>query len=318
MANKDKLANRLDPLRDKHYRDLRNKHIARLSITYLAPLLLLIIFLNYEYIELIDESENRHILSIAESQSRILDIYIHERLINLMNIIDGPFITEQPDNEELNFFLMQLQKDSDSFIDLGFFDSSGIQISYAGPLKFLEKKDYSKEKWFIALVSSPDRYVITDIYLGLRKAPHFTIAVKRQINGNIWIFKSSLDPAVIYESITSFEKSQDVNIAIINSLNEYQLVRNNIGRLLDISPFSPPKTPHTGIEIRLKDKQKLKYAYSWLNRVNWAVIVFPSISGASWYSNNKVVNLIIASILVTILIIAIIFFPLEKSCCYGI
>lgn len=312
MLKKNSLIGKLDPLRDKHYRDLRKKHILRLSITYLAPFLLLLIFLNYEYIELIDESENRHILSVAESQSRILDIYLQERLVNLMNIIDGPYITDQPDNEELDFFLKQLKKDSDSFIDLGFFDSTGIQISYAGPLKFLEKKDYSKEKWFINLLKSHNRYVITDIYLGLRKAPHFTIAVKREINGNFWIFKSSLDPAIIYRSITSFEKSQDVNISIINAYGEYQLVREDIGNLLEISPFAPPFTNSDGIETAKYNNHNVKYAYSWLTNVNWAVIVFPKNYGIGWFQNNKITNLIIASVLVIILLILIIIFRSKK------
>jgi two-component system NtrC family sensor kinase len=61
------------------------------------------------------------------------------------------------------------------------------------------------------------RYIITDIYPGLRNKPHFTIAVKRTIDDDRFILlKSSLDPQTIYENITSFEQSQDVDIYIVN------------------------------------------------------------------------------------------------------
>lgn len=48
-------------------------------------------------------------------------------------------------------YLEDLRRVSDAFIDLGFFDSSGVQVAYAGPHPSLESRDYREEDWYVAL-----------------------------------------------------------------------------------------------------------------------------------------------------------------------
>lgn len=168
-----------NPLKEKYYRELRRKYLFRLSLTYIAPSIILILFFIYQYISLSDASRSKHILSVAESQSKILDIFLKERVGNLINLIDVQFKSDEQSKGAMDSYLIDLKRNSESFIDIGFFNSSGIQANYSGPEAFLEYKDYSDEEWFKNLLDGDKRYVITDIYLGLRNKLHFTIAVKK-------------------------------------------------------------------------------------------------------------------------------------------
>ena len=169
---------------EKHYRELRWKHFFRLFITYVAPLIILTFFFRYQYKSLLDESRSLHMKSIAENLSNTLDLFLRERVVNLINIIDDPRISIPPTSSVMHSYLEKLKRDSDTFIDVGFFDSTGMQTAYAGPLTGLENRDYSHEQWYLTLKQQKERFIITDNYLGFRNQPHFTIAIKRLIQGS--------------------------------------------------------------------------------------------------------------------------------------
>ncbi len=63
------------------------------------------------------------------------------------------------------------------FTDLGIVDETGRQVAYEGPFQ-LANADYSQAPWFQAAKSRP--YYISDVIIGLRGHPHFTVAVKIQ------------------------------------------------------------------------------------------------------------------------------------------
>jgi len=45
----------------------------------------------------------------------------------------------------MEVYLQNLRQVSDAFIDVGFLNTEGIQIGYAGPFSYLQGKDYSDE-----------------------------------------------------------------------------------------------------------------------------------------------------------------------------
>lgn len=259
-------------LRDKHFRELRRNQLIRLSFTYLFPFIILIIFFQIEFNTLGHESQILRLKAIAENQANILDLFLKERLVNLRNLIDNPNLQIPPSNKDMDFYLRELQRDSDAFIDVGFFNKKGVQIAYAGPLELL-KKDYSEEPWYINLLNSEKRYIFTDIYLGFRHNPHLTIAVKRREDNPSLVMKASLDPKKIYEYMTYTEQAGDVNISIINRKGHYQLVPSNEGKVLSPSPFKPAFASKLDISKAVYDKESITYAYGRLDEVDWAVIV---------------------------------------------
>lgn len=300
------------PLREKHYLDLRRGFIIRLASLYLLPLVVLIAFFIYQYSALIGESRARHFMSVAESQSRILDIYLKERVGNILSLIDSPEMEFPPSEQKIGTYLSKLKRDSEAFIDLGFFDTTGVQTLYSGPLLYLAKKDYSREDWYIRLRNGSKRHVITDIYPGLRNEPHFTIGVSRSVMGKSYFLKSSLDPAKIYEYMTSLEKSQDVYISIINKAGQYQLVDSKIGKPLGNTPYMPKDSASVGIKIANVNGDNIEFAFSKLAGSDWYVLVQSRDDGDGGAISADYSNIIIVSLLIILVLIGIIFFRSKR------
>lgn len=296
-----------NPHTKKMFSTMRRNYFIRLTMIYVLPLFLLISYFFYQYNELMSKSRELHLQSIAESKSRLLDIYLIERVNNVINAIENPELKYPIDSLTLNKILNDLKKQSDAFIDIGYFGTTSIQKLYSGPLSQLINKDYKNEVWFQNLNKSEKKYIITDIYLGLRKAPHFTIGVKKRINGSNYIFRISCDPQKIYYYMTSTEKAKDVNILIINQEGIYQLVPSSLAEPMRLSPYKPQKEKTLGVSEYDYNGTNGKYAFSWLNEVNWAVITIEKPESVKIFLNQQI-TLIIASSAVIVLLMLIIFF----------
>ncbi|MFH2035955.1 MAG: cache domain-containing protein, partial [Candidatus Zixiibacteriota bacterium] len=204
------------PFNEKHYIEYKRKNIIRLLLTYLTPFIILAIYFFYQYDAMVTDSQQLHLKATAENQSNTFDLFITERIVNLSNLINDPRFNIPPSTEDMTRYLNRLKQNSQAFTDIGFFDSSGVQIAYAGPFPSLERQDYSTESWYVDLLQKDSNFIITDIYLGLRNRPHFTIAIKRVYGDQIVTLRTSLDPERMYEYITSLEGTQEMSTSIVN------------------------------------------------------------------------------------------------------
>jgi len=314
MARKEKNAKSFDspnPLKEKHYKYLHKKIVLRLSVTYLAPLIFLIAFFLYQYTKLNTEGVEQYLMLVAKSQARTLDFFLTERVGNVLNVIDDPAMGQREDPAAASVALQHLRRHSDAFIDIGIIDAKGIQVQYAGPLTSLERRDYSGEDWYRRLLSLDSRFIITDCYLGLRNAPHFTIGAKFPAKGEFYVLRASLDPGKMFNYITSLEKSSDVYISIVSRSGYYQLIHSNLGRPLDKSPIIPDPERHLGVSRAPIGNREIGYAFAWLAGVDWAVItrhretgLGMGISGGKQYAYTNLLIASLAVILIMTLIIA--------------
>ena len=264
------------PFGREHYRELKRRQIIRLLLTYLAPLVFLTAYFSYQYEAMMDDSRRLHLSAIAESQVNTLDLFLSERRVNLANLIDDPRFQSPPSAETMDGYLQRLRKASTAFVDIGFFDTAGVQTAYAGPYPSLAQRDYGSEPWYLDLKGRSDNFIITDIYLGFRQQPHFTIAVSRVLDGRYVVLRATLSPEKLYEYIRSIDGSQDVWTSIVNRDGYYQLVTEHIGTPLETSSFVPPDTPRLGADrIRIAGA-RVDYAYSWLRTADWALIAQPA------------------------------------------
>ena len=261
------------PFRTEHYRELRRRQIARLAITYLAPLIILIVYFQYRYVGFERDSRRVHLGAIAEHQANTLDLFLSERRVNLANLIDHPRFSIPPSSQEVGEYLSDLRRVSEAFVDLGFFDSTGVQVAYAGPHPTLESRDYRDEDWYVTLQESADNFVITDIYLGFRQQLHFTIAVSRVVEDQFLVLRATLDPARMYEYIESQQAAGDVVTCIVNADGVYQLVDGQVGRPLDNCSILVPREQHFGDGTTEIDDAFQLYAFRWLRNAEWSLIV---------------------------------------------
>ncbi|UCG55087.1 MAG: histidine kinase [Dehalococcoidia bacterium] len=298
--------------RDKYYWELFRRNFLRLALTYLAPLILLIVYFHLQYRDIYRQGRQTHLKAIAEYQANTLDLFLRERVVNLRNIIEDPKFQIAPTKSTMVTYLDQLHKNSGTFFDIGYFDATAIQKSYAGPLEHLADQDYSRETWFINLKSNEDDFIITDIYLGFRQKPHFTIGVKRLLNEKYVVLRATLDPEKFYDYIVAQEGSKEVNISIVNQEGYYQMVTPHEGSLLENSSITPPFDNKIGIESVNISGSDVEFAYSWLRTANWAVIVQWPDQGSPLPIFRSQLGLTVLSIFVLLLSLAIVIIRTRK------
>jgi two-component system, NtrC family, sensor kinase len=260
-------------LRDRYHRELLGRNVLRLGITYLAPLVLLTAYFDVQYRELSSSGRLLHLESVAEHHANVLDLFLRERVVNLVNLIDDPRLPLPPSSAQLEGVLQRLRRESGTFVDVGFIDGNGVQQAYSGPFPFLEKRDYSAQSWFLTLVGGRERFVVTDSYLGFRNRPHLTIAVSRAQAGGTAMLKVALDPDEVYRQIDSLTGSENLDVSIVNRAGRYQLVPSHLGHPLEASSLMPPPEPRLGIHHGRTGGREVSYAYVWLRTAPWAVIV---------------------------------------------
>ncbi len=287
-------------------RKSQRREFVRLFVTYLGPVILLTVFFLLQHHWITAESRQLHLLSIAETQANTLDLFLRERLANVSNLIHDPGLRFPASSEAMARELARLKRDSASFVDVGFFDSSGKQVAYAGPFPALEHQDYGEEPWFTKLRGQPEGFIITDIYLGFRGNPHFTIAVKRVVGDQHYVLRATLDPQEIYEYVTTLKGSSDVITHIVNRGGGYQLAPAHMAEAMDELSTVPPSTPTTGTHSGGGTATQGLYAYSWLRTADWALIVRIPATKASGPLSGGLVRILLTSIGVMLVVFCVI------------
>lgn len=301
------------PFDHAHYSELRRKTTIRLLILYLGPVLLLAVFFFIQYDAILGESKRLHLQAIAESQANTLDLFLSERVVNLSNLLNDPSYPIPPSSEQIEAHLRRLKRSSDAFVDVGFFNEDGVQVAYAGPFPSLELRSYLNEPWYERLHDGDQRYIITDIYLGFRQRPHFTIATSRIIDEKPYVLRATLEPQKIYDYISSLREDREVYTSIVGPEGLYQLSAPAIGSPLDSAHYVPPAEPPTGVEVADLDGRSAISAYAWLNTVQWALVVQESPrSGIPLLSGFRLIMLII-TIVMSLIGAVIIFFRAKHT-----
>jgi two-component system NtrC family sensor kinase len=206
----------------KQFRRLRLWLSAGLIICFALPLLVVSSYFHIQFNSTLKNSEKLHLLAISESQRNTIDLYLQERVVNLLSLFHYTKLNLKPTKQEMEYYLGNLRQSSDSFIDVGFINPKGIQTGYAGPFDYLLGRDYSSETWHRSLIEQDKNYIISDIYLGFRNKPHFTIATKQMIDGEFYIIRATLDPDKFYMFLRVLSLGKNVDSSIVNDKGIYQ------------------------------------------------------------------------------------------------
>jgi two-component system NtrC family sensor kinase len=244
-----------------------------LILFYFAPLLLLAVFFHIQYRHLLRNSLRAHLEVIAEQQANTFDLFLRERLVNLGNIIDDPSFRPGSGGDSLGAFLITLQHTSNAFVDLGVVSGDGDLVSYVGPVEYTSQVNYRNEDWFQELSTRETTALITEIYLGFRDRPHFTIAVRRGEGSSLRILRAALSPEHLSEYLTTLEGANEVHAAVVSARGVLQVTTPRVGEVLGESPFVPPRDPERGFVSQPQGKDRLEYAYAWLRETPWALVV---------------------------------------------
>jgi two-component system NtrC family sensor kinase len=295
-----------------YYRELQRKNVLRLVLTYLAPLILLSTYFYFQYRSILQESTRNHLRTVAENHARTMDLFLQERIVNLSNLIDDPKLRIPPPSSAMRDLLRRLLQASDTFEDIGFIDSRGIQVGYAGPYPELDGKDYSREPWFAALKNRKDNCMVTDSYLGFRQKAHFTLAVSRIIDDQYVVLRAALDSEKLQHYLSSLPETHEVDVSIVNAAGHYQLADPGAKTAPLGSAIVPPLSPRLATVTAQIGGKTVPYAYAWLRTCDWALIAKQSAGAGAARSGNAQINIIAFSAAIIALIFSVIVVRAKK------
>jgi len=272
---------------------LRRRLLIAFVLAYLIPLILLNLYFHLQFRATMSTSGELHLMTIAESLRNTVDLFLQDRLLNLVNLSQDLSTGGVPSAEEMEAALLRIQEASSAFVDLGIIDQEGRQIAYAGPYPRLLGDDYHDDDWFRALRDDGQGHYITNIYLGHRRAPHFTIAVQMAAHGESYVLRATMDPDRFRILLEELQRNRDVDFALVDRQGRYQVVDHNKGELMGLVETAPPEEIASGASRSDSDEGEVVFAWAWLQNVPWALTVRQSlrIAYAEMYNARRIVIL---------------------------
>ncbi len=277
-----------------------------LLVAFLTPLSILSVYFHFQFNVSLKESGKLHLAALAQSQRNTVDLFLQERVLNIFSVFQSSEFNLAPSELDMQHYLQNLRQASDAFIDVGFFDQEGVQIGYAGPYPYLHGRDYSDEDWFRSLIDLERNYYISDIYLGFRNKPHFTIAVKQLIDGKYYVVRATLDPDKFYLFLRGISRGKGVDSALVNSEGKYQVVDPDRGQLFGPSDYAPTEAKESGVkEIEINGSSVL-VSYYRLSEVPWTLVVREPlrVAYAEMYRTRRII-IIVTGVIILATIAAI-------------
>ena len=239
----------------------------------IVPLIILAVVLYYHFSVAYTDKVMERLRTLAGNREASLDLFLDERISQLITLAYTSNHAELRDQEYLNKALQVMQSRSRSYIDLGVIDQNGDHLNYVGPYHdVLKGVNYRHEPWFDAVMSTG--VYVSDIFLGFRKVPHFIIAVVVREKGQNLILRATIDSDVIDNLVHAAWTGTSGDAYLINRENLLQTKPRFGGNLLEPAPgpnFS--STVGTRVEeITYKGETSL-FAVTPIKNKKWVLVI---------------------------------------------
>ena len=291
-----------------YYRWLKHGILICLFITYLIPVGALSLYFGYKFNESMKESSKLQLAAVAESQKNSIDLFMQKKIVNVFNLFHKEYFSLTPDKEKMEAYLESLVRTDDAFVDVGLINPQGIQKGYAGPYPNLLNKDYSDETWYENLLEQEENYIITDLYLGLRREPHFTVGVKRVVEDRAYVIRTSVYPDKLQDFVQTSSQGKETKGYLVNREGIYQVVAPELGDLLEPARYVPGGGKRADVTFVDWDGKSMLASYTWLKEVPWCLVMLQpeSVAFGEMYTMRN--TLIIGSALLVLGIMVFIWF----------
>ncbi|MFH1672389.1 MAG: ATP-binding protein [Pseudomonadota bacterium] len=273
------------------YTQLKRHFVKILLLSSFVPLIL-IGGISYYYLSAtLKENSRRYLASLVRDHQIQIDSFLAERLSNLKVVSNSYTFDYLSERGHLSQVLDIFRGEYGTFTDLGIIDARGNHVAYEGPYDLLGK-NYEDAPWFKEVMDRGE--YISDVFLGLRNVPHIIMAVKRQKNGHTWILRTTIDIGRFTDLVEGIQVGETGDAFIVNTEGIFQTRSRGNGDLLKKSAFLPGKYFR---ETRLEERRdefgtESLYAYSWLQKRNWCLVVkqdLREVFAALRYSNYVIV-----------------------------
>ncbi len=211
--------------------------------------------------------------TLAENRKGAIDLFFEERVAQLITLAYTQSLAQLQDENYLNKVFKIIQARSRSYLDLGVIDQEGNHLAYVGPYySILKPVNYKNEYWFKAVMDVG--FHVSDVFLGFRKVPHFTIAVLVREGDRTWILRATIDSEILENIVRAAQIGKKGDAFIINRDNVLQTEPRLSGNLL-----GPPKSPDFSKSVGLSVEEisyggeKTLFATTVLKNNNWVLVI---------------------------------------------
>jgi two-component system, NtrC family, sensor kinase len=203
-----------------YYQSLTQKMVLIVIIVSLTPMILVSTMILGEFKQSYREKVYAHLSLQILKHKTIIDNFLTERLNNIQFMTESCDFERFKDEDFLETRLAILQNTHGIvFEDLGLIDEKGIQVAYAGPYKLI-KAEYADAKWFNEAIMQ-DNY-ISDVFLGLRRLPHFIVSVKKFDGEKTWLLRSTINFTAFNDLVENLQIGRTGFAFIINREGNFQ------------------------------------------------------------------------------------------------
>ena len=203
-----------------YYRSLVRNMVASIIVVSFIPVFLVSLTIYYQFQRFYRDKTDAHLLELVEKHKQRIDDFLTTRLADIRFLADSCKYENLAKETVLQEHLMTLQRAyKPVFVDLGVINAQGRQVSYAGPFK-LAQADYSEAAWFKTALKR--NHVISDVFLGLRGLPHFIVAVRKDIKGEPWVLRATVDFVAFNDLVENIRVGETGYAFIVNAQGEFQ------------------------------------------------------------------------------------------------
>ncbi|MBW1784307.1 MAG: ATP-binding protein, partial [Deltaproteobacteria bacterium] len=211
------------------YHSLLINRILTVVLVSVIPMILAGGAVLYQFQTSYHEKLSAHVGTLVQEQKRYIDSFLDQKLGDIRFLAERFGFRQLSSSVSLQETLAALRNAyGPVFVDLGVIDDEGVQVAYAGPFN-LKRASYKDADWFKKAMNQD--YVISDVFLGLRGAPHFIIAVRGEYREKRWLLRSTIDFAAFNDLVENIRVGKTGFAFILNRDGKFQTKP-----LFDITP----------------------------------------------------------------------------------
>jgi two-component system NtrC family sensor kinase len=224
----------------RYFNSLTKKMALIVILVSLTPLTLITGLMGYYFETYYREKILENLQESLKSHQQHINWYLDKTLSDVEFLASSSSYDELSSNAYLQNELRMLRNAYPHvFVDLGLVNTAGVQISYAGDLNLIDA-NYSQADWFREAVKKD--YYLSDVFLGLRRKPHFVICVKTKRAGSYWLLRATVSFADFNSLVDEIRVGETGSAFIVNNKGEFQSqprteLISNIRGLLRITPW---------------------------------------------------------------------------------
>ena len=294
----------------KHHFDFLRIWKRAILMTATVALVPLIIWAFSGYRLTMETIESELVLRTSQLVSnswRSVSMFLTERRSVLDFIAHDHGLQTLKDPARLADILANLNRRFGGFIDLGFIDSTGKQLSHTGSHQ-MEGLDYDQLPWFREVLNRG--VYISELVTGALNEPHIDFAVKRELaDGSFFVLHAVLNPEQLTESIAQIDVGAKGDLFIINREGVLQTSSRYYGPVFNkISMAVPEYAPKARVFESIDDKKnRIVIGYAHIPDTPYILMIIQEQSERiqPWYKTTWAFAGILAASVITILLVTL-------------